>query len=78
MLEAAIKATRDAGYYFSLYQNRSGKHAWSAYAVGASKESGATYIKAVGDGRTPDEAMADLVRNLKPQKSNVEDYSDLV
>ena len=71
-LNQAVEACTRRGFFFALEQNRGGKQAWTAYAMGDSVElgfNGALYTRAVGFGMTPDSAMIELIANLDAREA---------
>ena len=77
ILEKAAAAVAAKGFYLSLHQNRSGKWAWTALALGDHPEmtpTGALYTRASAVGKTAEDALAGLIDVLeKPKKKTVEE-----
>lgn len=77
ILEKATAATAKKGFYLMLTQNRGGKWAWTALALGDHPEmtpSGALYTRASATGKTAEDALAALIDILeKPKKKTVEE-----
>ncbi len=72
MLNETIKAVNKAGFRFSLFEDG---RAWSAFALADTVGAGGLYTRAVGIGKTPDEAMQKLTHALT---APAESFDDLV
>lgn len=79
MIERALKVLRKQGFKLQLTENNSGMWAWSAIALGDNVKmgpNGALYTRATGFGKTPEEALEELIAEVEMQAIEA-DCSDL-